>query len=350
VGSDEGVANAPTSRLARRRQIIRWAAGGIAALGIGYVGYRVVVGSKRGARLGIAPGSQTLWRYVAQRKDEFFGPLGDDVAFETYPDENALRSAFVSDTIQVMASLVPTVASLADAGVAAQLFLPIAWLKEGYPFVVPVDSPIHTLADLLGRRIATYPIDHPGMAYWLALSLATANLNLLSLNPTESLSPDALLQQHAVDAACMGGAQWAALQRNQSYRKVADLETAWRLVSGSARLLIFGGYIARRELIQQQPELIGDLMKVHVQALRAYKQERASFLKTTSDYAGGPVMQDSDNQAQATYLGYDDVDVDRMTIGDQDVQDYQRLFGLMAQGGYLRAAPRDVGSLFYRTS
>jgi hypothetical protein len=162
--------------------------GGVLANGLGYGAYRYLGASS--VRLGIAPGTQTLWRYDASRNDDLIKPLGYAAEFVTDPDEPSLRSAFVSGKVDVIASLVPTVASLAQSGVAAQLFLPIAWLREGYPFVVTRDSGITGLADLRGRRVGTYPLDHPGMLYREALAPPFASIDIATLNPEQTLAPD----------------------------------------------------------------------------------------------------------------------------------------------------------------
>jgi ABC-type nitrate/sulfonate/bicarbonate transport system substrate-binding protein len=323
-------------------------AGAVVVAGAGYLGYQALTAPKLNVNLGIAPGTQTLWRYAAQQRTALFAPLGYDLTFSNYPDETALRSAFVSGEVDVIASLVPTVAALADAGIQAQLFLPIAWLREGYPFVVPTDSPIKGMNDLPGHRVATYPLDHPGMAYWLAMAPATAKVDLRSLKPTETLTPDVQLQQKLVDAAAMGGSQWAIMSRAAVYRKVTDLETAWQQISGSPRLLLFGGYLARRDWIAAHPQFIRDFITANQQAFASYKSDRAAFLNVTAAYPNGPRMTVADNQAQATYLGYDDVGADRMAISAQDIADYQKLFPLMADQQYLKSPPADAASLFYQ--
>jgi ABC-type nitrate/sulfonate/bicarbonate transport system substrate-binding protein len=344
---------AKDARVVRRRQIIRWGLiGAGAAAAVGVAGYEVIQSSTPTIRLGIAPGSQTLWRYVAQRKDDLLGSLGYNVSFAAYPDEATLRKAFVDGQLEIIASLVPTVGSLSLDGIKAQLFLPIAWLHEGYPFVVPGDSSIVGLKNLPGRRIATYPLTHPGMAYWEALLLAGAQVNLAGLHPSETLSPDLALLQKTVDAACMGGAQWASLGSRGGYRKLADLQTAWSAVSGSKRVLLYGGYIARADFLQQQAKFVADFTRVNLQAFQAYKSGPSPFLQVTAAYQdnAAPQMTVGDNQNQATYLGYDDVDSTRMTISQEDIADYGRLFGLMTDAGYFRAPISDVSSLFYRSA
>jgi ABC-type nitrate/sulfonate/bicarbonate transport system substrate-binding protein len=344
----EQVSNKQGKYVLSRRSVLQGAlAGSALALGASLSGCSVLGLNRSRLNLGIAPGSQTLWRYVAQRKDELLGARGYDATFISYPDEATLRSAFIGGKVDVIASLVPTVAALADDGLAVQLFLPIAWLHEGYPFITTADSSIKGLKDFVGKRVATYPLDHPGMAYWRALYLASTKLDLSALNPTTSLSTDQLLLAKQVDVACMGGVQWAALQPNSQFRKVTDLETEWKQLSSDNRLLVFGGYIARREFIQQHAQFVKDFVDVHRQALQDYHSDRVRFLSVTAAYPNPP-MSTADNQAQATYLGYDDVTPDRLVLSDQDVSDYQKLFSLMAQAGYLPKALSDIPSLFYR--
>ena len=212
-----------------RRQILLWSIGvAVAALGAGFIGYNAISSQKTTIRLGIAPGSQTMWRYLAQRRVELFGPTRYDPTFSNFPDESALRAAFVAGEIDVIASLVPTVATLAEGGIAAQLFLPMAWLHEGFPFIVPAQSSITDLAGLRGRKVAVYPLDHPGMAYWHALALATANLPLRALNIIETLTPNGLLIDKKVEAGSLSGSQWAALQADTGFRKLTDLQSTWK--------------------------------------------------------------------------------------------------------------------------
>jgi ABC-type nitrate/sulfonate/bicarbonate transport system substrate-binding protein len=325
------------------------ATGAVAATAIGYAGLRLFPGRQK-VRLGIAPGTQTLWRYLAARKDELLGPLGYDAELAPFADEVELRSAFVGGKVEVIASLVTTAASLAESGIAAQLFLPIAWLREGYPIVVANDSSIGTLSDLRGRRVGTYPLDHPGMLYWRAMAPAVGGVDIAELDPIQTLEPDKLLASRSVDAAILGGVQWANLQHQPTYRKLLDLQTAWRTVGGTGRLLIFGGYIARRELLDARPRLGPDLLAAHRAAFQVYRDNRNEFLDTVSGPNVRPLMTPPQNQAQATYLGYDDVDASRLSIGDADIADHQNLFSLMSKVGVLKAPGPDAALILRKVS
>ena len=86
-------------------------------------------------KLGIYGGSQTLWRYMAYKKDEMLRPRGYEVSFTRYPTEGALQAAFLKKDIDVIATLPTDVPSFVEDGRQVQFFLPIAWVQEGYPLI-----------------------------------------------------------------------------------------------------------------------------------------------------------------------------------------------------------------------
>src|SRR5262249_45798619 len=135
--------------------------------------------------------------------------------------------------------------------------------------------------------------------------------------------------------------------RSQGYRKLVDLQTAWRAISGSQRLLIFGGYIARRDFLDARAAFAADFARVHVQALNEYKSDRASFVNATLEVGtAGPSVSAVQPPDQATYVGYDDVGPERIAIDDQDVADYRKLLELMAKSNVLKSPPPDAAALF----
>ena len=346
----DGPAPAPLGWRLTRRRLLATAGGFVAAAAAGAMGGRLLADRlrPRTIRLGILQGTQTLWRYFALQKAQLLEPLGHHVEFANFPAEAPLQDAFVRGELDVMANLPTVLPLLAARGLATQLFLPIAWLREGFPLVVRRESAARSVADLAGQPVASLPLDQPGMAYWRALALANHGPRLdehLSLR--QVASPEQLLLQELVEGAFIASPAWATLKNAPEFRLVSDLSSEWRRFSGSGRLPIFGGYIARLDWITEQRGFVEDLLRLHAEALERYTTDRTGFLTIVSRQNGLPEVKPEANQAIATYLGYDDVQPQRLSISDDDVADYERLFPLLLRSGFLAGPPPAARALFY---
>lgn len=303
-------------------------------------------------RMGIVGGSQPLWRYVAQERDKLLTPSGYLVSFRAYPSESALKDAFLNSEVEVMATLPPQLPALAQAGVQAQYFLPISWLKEGYPIVVPNESAIRSPADLPGARLSTFPSDHPGLAYWQGFIQENYGFRLADkASLIVSQNPEAALLNGQADAATADSVAWGQLKGQGKYRAVSDLATEWAKLSGSSRPLLYGGYVARKEWLERNQRFVEHFIQVNYGALQAYRQDQQAFLDTAASYseADVPAMPADLLQAVADYLGMAQVPPERAYVTEADVADYDRLFQLLAKTGYLKEAP-PASSFFYLSS
>nr|MBI4318590.1 ABC transporter substrate-binding protein [Chloroflexota bacterium] len=299
-------------------------------------------------RIGIAGGTQTLWRYLVRRREEMLRPLGRDVELRPYNTEGDLRQAFLDNQVDIIATLPPAVPSLIQAGVEAQFFLPIAWIKEGYMFIARSDLPIQSMSDLAGKPVAIYPLTHPGFAYWMAFLPRNYGIAVRQLQYRETDNPEVPLQAGEVWAASVGSAQWSGLKQTQKYRKISDLSQEWRKISGSDELLMFGGYLARTSFIQENQDLIEQFIRVHHEMLKQYKANKQAVIEAITGDQAGPYLTREQNEFIAWYLGLDDVSPERVYISDHDVRSYEQVYSLLVEGGYLQKAPTSVEALFYR--
>lgn len=300
--------------------------------------------------MGIVGASQPLWRYVAQQRDKLLGQSGYLVSFTSYPNEAELKKAFVNKEIDVMATLPPQLPALLGDGVNAQYFLPIAWMKEGYPIIVPKDSAIRTPADLADRKLSTFPSDHPGVAYWQAFFLANYGFRLTDKTSlVVSQRPEEKLVTGEADAATVDSVAWGQLKGSDAFRVVSDLATEWTKLSGSSRPLVYGGYVARRDWLDKHKKFVDDFLRANYQALQTYQKDQKAFLDAAAVYAEGnaqPIPADI-LQSVADYLGMSVVTPDRAYLTDADVADYDRVFQLMAKAGSLRGASVPAAGFFY---
>lgn len=301
-------------------------------------------------RMGIVGASQPLWRYVAAQKETLLRPSGYEVSFRSFANEGDLKRAFVNNEIDVLATLPPQVPVMAQEGAGVQYFSPIAWLKEGYPIVVPTESPIQSPADLQGRRLSTFPSDHPGFAYWQAFIQANYNFRLADkTNLAISQNPDGPLLNGDADAATMDSVAWGQLKPTGKFRAVSDLATEWARVSGSTRPLIYGGYVARADWIQKNKKFVDDFIQANYKALQSYRKDQKAFLDTAAAYNDADVrpMPADILKSVADYLGMTDVAPERAFVTDADVSDHNRVFELMTRTGYLKPGTPPAATLFY---
>lgn len=332
-------------RKGTRRQFLAGAAK--VAIGVSLASLAASCGGPLSVRMGIVSGSQTLWRYVAHKKDELLKPKGYQVEFQIFPDETALRAAYVDNRIDVIATMLPAIAALAEAGAPVQFFLPIAWLRQGYLFIVPKASPVTGMAHLIGRRVAVYSLDNSSTAYWRAFLPKNYGLRIEQLTLVESSAPAILLEQGQVEAAMVGSNEWSVLRPTEKYRKVSDLYDEWQKASGSSYLLMYAGYGARPDFVQKNSRFIEDFIRINYEALQEYKANKSVVLDVVTAELMGPPFTEEQNEFIAWYLGYDDVPAERIYISQQDLQDYEKVWVWLADAGYLRAVPSSPHLLFY---
>lgn len=326
----------------------------ISALALTACASKVPLGiSKTEVRLGIVGGSQPLWRYVAQQKEQLLPSSEYVVSFSVYPNEFALKEAFLSNSLDAMATLPTQLPALAQAGTDVQYFLPIAWLKEGYPIIVPSESTIRSPADLDGARLSTFPSDHPGLAYWQIFIQENYGFRVADkASLVISQNPETALLNGEADAATMDSVAWGQLKSQGKFRAVSDLATEWAKISGSSRPLVYGGYVARKDWIERNRRFVDEFIQANFKAFQAFQQDPKGFLDSAASYSEGNASPISIEvlQSVASYLGMSDAAPERAYLTEADAADYGRIFQLLAKGGYLKGNTPQAESLFYISS
>ncbi|MDO8671363.1 MAG: twin-arginine translocation signal domain-containing protein [Dehalococcoidia bacterium] len=305
-------------------------------------------------KMGITMGNQTLWRYLASKKDQLLKPLGYNVTFANYQNDDQLFADFVGGKIDVCATIVNSLPSL-SATSDVQLFLPIAWMKTGFPIMAPAASSLRSVADLQGKRLAILSASHPSTLYWEALVRENYGFslkekaNVADLATLQAANPVDPLRDGKADAAVMESSALTELLPAGAYRQIGDLRTEWIKVSRSDRLLVYGGYAAKSQWLKTHDRFAEDLIRVNYEALKAFKADRASFIDAATAYGGdnAPRMSKESSAYIADYLGYDDVEAERVYLSSVDAEDFRKLMALFAKVDILKAPAPDVANYFY---
>jgi ABC-type nitrate/sulfonate/bicarbonate transport system substrate-binding protein len=302
-------------------------------------------------KIGITSGSQTIYRYVCTKADELFPPLGYEVECKVFPDEGVLRTAFVTDEIQITVTLPPLVPSLIEAGQDVQFLMPIAWITQGYVMAVPADSPYQSMDDLKGKKVATWRREAPGWAYYQATIRKIYGQNYDEFfDPLEVAGrPHEALELGQVEGAVVASISWADMKETGKWRGVTDLAAELKKALDMDHLVMYGGYIAKRSFIEEHNEFIEDFLKVSYEAMKEYKTNKEAFLKVVADYEGGgaPKMEMGKTEFIAWYLGMDDAPAERMYITEMDVKDYEQIYSLLYECGWLESPVEDIDKMFY---
>ncbi len=304
-------------------------------------------------RMAIVPGSQTLWRYLAAKNEELFKPLGYDVEFRNMTDEAAQRTAFLTGDIDVMTANVPVVPSLKEQAGPVQFFLPFAWAQEGYLWFVKKDSPIQTVADMKGKKVACFDLNHPGQAYWRALLLENYGLRLeKDFDLIISNNPGQAVDVGQAEVGITASWDWAKRKETGNYRAISTVADEWKKVVKDDVQIILGGALAKTEWIQKNKKFVDDYIKIAYEALKVYKTNKEAFMKVVVEYTGnGTAPKYAPGQAEfiAWYLGMDANPPERIYLSQRDVEDHKKLFPMLFRCGYLKSepSPQDVEAMFY---
>ncbi|GIW11226.1 MAG: hypothetical protein KatS3mg061_2283 [Dehalococcoidia bacterium] len=328
------------------------------ALALGAVG--VLGGCARlpEVRVGIAFGTQPLWRYAAARKAALEQATGTRLSFLAYASEGELRRAFRSGQLEVIATQ-PTQLPLLRGEVGPlQFFLALAWVAESLPLIVAADAPFSRLDDLTGKRLAILGSDDPGLAYWRAFVLALTGTRLEDrLHLVSGIeNPGLAILNGTVEAAVVNSGLWVSYKASGRFRAVMDLGQAWNEVSRGQPPLVFGGYVARQEWLAANRPVVEALARLTREGFERFVADPAEFGRVVAEFqqpaSGAPgvvavaAQQPEQALAIARFLGMDVVTAQRLHLAEGDIAAYRLVFELLARAGYLPAPVGESSALF----
>ncbi|GIW06543.1 MAG: hypothetical protein KatS3mg060_1348 [Dehalococcoidia bacterium] len=302
------------------------------------------------ARIGIAFGTQPLWRVVAARKAEIERVAGAALRFTAYPSETEARAAFQNGSLDILATQPSQLPHLRAAVGPVQLFLAIAWIAESLPIITAAGASITSVSELTGKRLAIPALDDPGVAYWRAFIYGVHRFRIEDrIELVTGLdNPGLAVLNGTVDAAIVNSGLWAAFKPTGRFAIVSDLSAEWARLAPGRPTPIFGGYLARRGWIETNRRLVDALAQATASAFDEYKRDPAAFAATAASYQDDAVAPraPSEMTAIAGFLGMREATVDRLSVAESDVETYQQIWELMARASYLREAPADPRDLF----
>lgn len=228
------------------------------------------------ATIPIDAGSEVFYA----QKMGFFKNNGINVEITSLNAGAAVTAAVITGTVDVGQSNAVTVAQAHERGIpvmiiaGANRFLVTAG-ESG--LVVPVDSPIHTAADLSGKTVAisgVRGITEIGMRNWVDKNGGDSTALKFVDMPFSAMI--AALAQKRVDAAQLTIPELQAALDSKDYRLISDVYSA------IAKDFMIGGWIATTPWITAHPALAAAFAKSIYQAgkwANAHHAESAAILE-----------------------------------------------------------------------
>lgn len=175
-------------------------------------------------RIGYQKSSTLLTLLKAQGSlDQGLRAQGIDVSWHEFPSGLPLLEALNLGNVDISADVADTVPVFAQAaGANLTYFARETPSPTAQAILVPADSPLKTLADLKGKRVAVTKA--AGSHYLLIQALAKAGLTFKDITPAYLTPADgrAAFENHKVDAWVTWDPYVASAQRQQNARLLVD--------------------------------------------------------------------------------------------------------------------------------
>jgi len=267
---------------------------------------------------------------------KFLQQRGLDVQFVRFADVNAPNRALAANAID-FAFAAPAAAVFSSAADGVPVKIVLATQPADVEFVVPEDSPIHSLADLRGRKVGMSP---PGSS---VAAIATAVLQHndhiaaadFSIVPGNEARLAQFLVQKQVDAAALRSVTIAQL----SELKVRSLGTfggEWKKLTASDATPYIGVSVVRTDFLARHPDDIAKLiagMRTALQWGATHRSEVAAILQKSANLPA------ADADAYASRWS----DINRVTFEPLDLDTLKREHRIFVDGGVIKGTlPADL--------
>jgi sulfonate transport system substrate-binding protein len=223
-----------------------------------------------------------------------------------------------------------------SSGIKSRLILPSGRLENAYLLVKP-DSPIQSIADLRGKKVAYFKGNY--IQLQVIRILAAAGLKEADIHNISLLGPPAgnALLNGSVDAVFSGSESLALVDKGLA-------RIAYSTVDGSARLTAQAGLLVREEFARDHPDLVQRLVNVLVRTAQWASDEKNRDEVLAILARGGR----SETSLRRDYGGRPLGDRFSPLLDPFFVAQYQDTQHLVQQLGLLRGPPTDINQWFDR--
>lgn len=257
------------------------------------------------------------------------------VEYRAYPTLDGLFTAISGRDVDVGFSGWTAIAQFRNKGIPVTMIFPVG-RGVTVDVIVPISSPIRTIADLKGRKVGSFA----GAAGTATVLFRVIAAKFHGFDPGKSgelqfagpgLLP-ALLDKGEIDAAVMFDPLAAKLVSSGKYRSIGNLASAYKAATGDEFLWI--GYSTNDAFMKAEPEALTNFTRAWLEAVEYVKTHPAVFEAYGKKY---------NLDAAAVVLLRQRVIADYTTTWNDSTFESIRRFAELARGvmghGYLDTVP-----------
>lgn len=304
-----------------------------AALGLALIVSALPASAAKVVNIGVQPATQPI--YIAKAAG-YLAPIeakyNVKFAFHSFPYGAPENQAMAAGNLDLAsAGMGPAV--VAAARLPAKL-LGITILEQT-AIVVPSDSPVRTIADLKGKRIA-YPGEGSQQYPLLLNALQKAGLKVsdVQLFKTSGAQVGTLVEQRSVEAGITWDPHISMALAGGKTRVLLKAEDILPLKAGH---YVGDGFYGRTEFIDANPELVRDVMAAQIRAIKLINKEPQKAVQMWSKEIGFPpkVIEYSLKEGISVYSTDIVPDADTMKV----YASFLKQAGILQEGDQPKLAP-----------
>ncbi|MET0219362.1 MAG: ABC transporter substrate-binding protein [Tardiphaga sp.] len=271
---------------------------------------------------------------VLESKD-FLSKRGIEAEFVHFPDVNAPLRALASGSIDLAfgAPLAGVFSTVAE-GVPVKIFA--ATQPADVQVVVPMDSPIKSMADLKGKKVGMSPAGSSAAVIAGAIlagnyGIKADEFTLVGGNESRLVQ---FLAQEQVDASALRSVTVAQFGAELKVRQIANFVDEWKKLTKSDALPYNGVGAVSAALITSQPDTITNVIAALRDTLvwgSAHQSEVADILEKSANLPK--------DDARVYAASWDAMY--RVTFEPADIASLKRQHEVLATGGFIKGALND---------
>lgn len=285
-----------------------------------------------------------IFDYLIAKSDQYFKDTPYKVSFKVL-DATTQVPAFGRGDLQVITTVPSFMPIIQEQyGIPTTYFFPMARWTPGPQLLVAKDSPVTSIEQLAGKRVAIAPLSSRFGAEQAAVAAVTGKpiKEYFQLSETDAAAQELTLGR--VDAAFLEAPATAPLLA-EGYRPVFSVQDAFEQAFGDPAVMN-GGFIASSDFVARNQDFVRALVAATQDAWSTFQRDPNTVIAAASQVSSVPPDQ---LQLVAEVLNLAGMTDEQKKVTARDADTWARIYPLLQQSGFTRSTPADPAALFQLT-